>query len=469
MSQQTTSLTETPVNKMLIMMAIPISLGMTSTFLFQIVDTYFVGQLGSNELAALAFSSMIYFLFISIFLGFSIGVSSVVAKAVGAGDPAKAKRLVSMAMLLVLVVSVSASLIARNYIDATFTFLGASPEVLPLIQSYMEIMYLGFPFVMLGIVGSGAARATGAIRLTEIMFGVAGIINLLLDYLLIFGIGPFPEMGLAGAALATAISFTFIFVSIIGIMWQNNLLGGLGKLGRMVSELTETMKLSIPTIFTQILVPVTSILITFLLAGYGSETVAAYGVASRIETLALVGIFAVSTALTPFIAQNFGAGLHDRIDLAVVFAGKVSIYLGAVLFIGLALSGPYIARIFSEDLQVIAFTSLYFKFVAISYGFFGIMNVTAAIFNGMQLSLMSLKLMMVKTFILTIPLLILASFIHVYAILTALAVGNILSGIYAGFLMRKSERIWDRPIANANPLVDMLRGLKRVVGGEKRT
>ena len=120
MTKQKHSLTETPVNKMLFMMAIPITLGMTSTFLFQIVDTYFVGQLGSNELAALAFSSTIYFLFISIFLGFSIGVSSVVAKAVGAKDFAKAKRLASMAMVLVLAVSVPASLIARNNIEATF-------------------------------------------------------------------------------------------------------------------------------------------------------------------------------------------------------------------------------------------------------------------------------------------------------------------------------------------------------------
>jgi len=192
-------------------MAAPISLGMMSTFLFQIVDTYFVGQLGSNELAALAFSATAYFLFISVFIGLSVGVSSVVAKSSGAGDAEKVRQIATVSLLIGIVMSVTASLVARAAIGPMFHGLGADATVLPLINDYMSILYLCFPFLVFGIVGSGVARATGILFLTEIIFGIAGIINLVFDYLLIFGIGPFPELGLTGAAVATAISFIFIY------------------------------------------------------------------------------------------------------------------------------------------------------------------------------------------------------------------------------------------------------------------
>ncbi len=203
---------------------------------------------------------------------------------------------------------------------------------------------------------------------------------------------------------------------------------------------------------------------TFLLAGYGSEAVAAFGVASRIEALALIGIFAVSMSITPFIAQNFGASEHDRIDDAIIFAGKASIYLGIVLLVLLALLGNAIARIFSDDPEVIRFVSLYFKIVAISYGFQGILNVTVAILNGLQMPGTALRLMAIRTFAIVFPLLLVGAQLGVWWILGALALGNIIAAIYAGRLMRKIERKFDRPIANANPVADILGDLRRLVG-----
>ena len=251
-------------------------------------------------------------------------------------------------------------------IGPLFTGLGADESILPLIETYMGILYLCFPFLMLGIIGSGAARAIGITKETEIIFAISGMLNLLLDYLLIFGIGPLPELGLAGAAWATATSFVFIFFGIMIILRRRGLLG-FGPMPGALSGLSDILRFSVPTVSMQIMVPITSLFVTYLLAGYGSETVAAYGVASRIETLALTGVFAVSVAITPFVAQNFGAGAFDRIDDTIVFAGRISLCLGVLLFALLALLGPTIARIFSDDPDVISFVSLYFKIVAISY------------------------------------------------------------------------------------------------------
>lgn len=451
-----------PVNKMLLRMAAPISLGMLSTFLFQIVDTYFVGQLGSAELAALAFSSTAYLLFISVFMGLSVGVSAVVAKTMGSGQANQARGLTTVSLGFVLVLSVALGLAARALIRPMFAGLGADAEILPLIETYMGILYLSFPFLMLGIIGSGAARAIGVTKETEIIFGIAGVINLIFDYLLIFGIGPFPELGLAGAAWATALSFVFIFLGVMAILLRHHLIS-FGAFSGALSRLREILRFSVPTISMQILVPATGMFTTYLLAGYGTEAVAAFGVASRIEALALIGIFAVSMSITPFVAQNFGADEHDRIDEAVIFAGKASIYLGVALFAVLALLGPVIAGIFSNDPDVIRFVSLYFKIVAISYGFQGILNVTVAIFNGLQMSGNALRLMSIRTFVIVFPLLFIGAQIGLWWILVALAAGNILAAIYAAKLMRKSQRDNDRPIADASPMSDILSDLRRLL------
>ncbi len=454
-------MTSTPVTPMLLRMAAPISLGMMSTFLFQIVDTYFVGRLGSPELAALAFSSTAYLVFVSVFMGLSVGVSSVVAKAAGSGDMGRAQGLAVVSLGTVLVLSVGLSVLARAAIGPMFAALGASDEVLPLIGDYMGILYLSFPFLMLGIVGSGTVRAIGITGKTEIVFAIAGVINLVFDWLLIFGIGPFPALDLAGAAYASALSFIFISLGVAVIMRRSGLLG-LGRLGVGFSGLGEVMRFSVPTISMQVLVPATGMFVTFLLAGHGAEAVAAFGVASRIEALALIGIFAVSISITPFIAQNFGAGHHDRIDEAVVFAGKASIYLGILLFGVLALLGPMIARIFSDDPEVIRFVGLYFKIVALSYGFQGIVNVTVAIFNGLQIPRTALRIMLVRTFAIVFPLLLVGSFLGLWWLLGALALGNVLSAIYAGLVMRRSQRKWKRPIADASPLADILGDIRRL-------
>lgn len=462
MTEQRNPMLEQPVNKMLLKMTGPISLGMMSTFLFQIVDTYFVGYLGSAELAALAFSSTAYLLFLSVFLGLSVGVSSVIANAIGEGNTDLARGLTMVSLAFVLILSVALGWGGRALIGPLFTGLGADESILPLIETYMGILYLYFPFLMLGIIGSGAARAIGITKETEIIFAISGILNLLLDYLLIFGIGPFPELGLAGAAWATATSFVFIFFGITITLRRRGLLG-FGPMPGALSGLSDILRFSVPTVSMQIMVPITSLFVTYLLAGYGSETVAAYGVASRIETLALTGVFAVSVAITPFVAQNFGAGAFDRIDDTIVFAGRISLCLGVLLFALLALLGPTIARIFSDDPDVINFVSLYFKIVAISYGFQSLVNVTVAILNGLQMPGSALRLMAIRTFAIVFPLLLIGAQLGLWWILTALTISNVIAAIHAARVMRNVERTYDRPIAGNNRIALIMKDIRKLI------
>ena len=463
-TQPKSNLLRRPVNRMLLLMAAPISLGMLSTFLFQLVDTFFVGRLGSQELAALAFASTTFFLIVGLFIGMSVGVSAVVARAIGANDTRAAGQLALLALVLTLVVGGILGVAGYFTITPVFSILGAEPQILEFIREYMDIVYLSLPLLTTAIVGSGIIRANGIINRSEVVFALAGVVNLVGDYLLIFGIGPFPELGLRGAAWASVASFAFAFVGVAALLVYNRLLGVPAIAWVAIRRAyAEIFRLAVPSVGMQILLPVIGIFITFLLARVSSEAVAAFGIASRIEALALVGIFGVSSAITPFIAQNFGAAEHDRIDKAIVFGGKTSIYMGILLFVLLLIFGAPIARLFSSDPMVVQLVSLYFGLVSISYAIFGIFNVTIAIFTGLQLPLQALRIMAFKTLVLTVPLALIGSFFEVRGIFIAIAVSNIGSGVMAAIMMRRSMRKWNRPPAEANIIKEYVADFKRII------
>ena len=267
-----------PVTPTLLKMAGPISLGMLSTFLFQVVDTYFVGQLGPNELAALGFSATTYFLAVALFMGMAVGVSALVGKARGEGDRVLSARYATVALGVALAVSVCLSALGLVLLEPTFVLLGATPELIPLIDQYMSTLYFGLPLLIVGLVGGAAIRATGVIAPPEIIMGVAGIINVVFDYLLIFGVGPFPRWGLFGAAAATVLSWTFVAILMTVVAARQGLLTR--KPGHLGTELRDIARLSSPAIATQILLPITAALITFLAARSGPAVVAAFGVAA---------------------------------------------------------------------------------------------------------------------------------------------------------------------------------------------
>ena len=443
-------------NKALVSMSLPISIGMLSTILFQVIDTYFVGKLGAEQLVALGFASTVYFLLIGFFIGLSVAVSILVGKTFGEQDMTKVKQIIGLSLLISFSVPALFSALGIISIDAVFGAMGADASILPHIQAYMYPLYLGMPVLAVGIVGGAALRATGNISAPEIVFGIAGIINAVLDYVLIFGVGPFPELGIQGVAYGTVASWVFILLAIIGLMLKDKLLKiqAFSGVFKQVKMLKELYQLGLPSIATQLVGPATLMFITFLLGRETSTAVAAFGVAGRIETLLMVGVMAVSTAATPFIAQNLGAKQKLRIDEAIVFGGKASTYLGILLFILLMIFVKPISHLFSDDAEVVGFTQTYFYIVSISYVFYSLYLISSSIFNGLQLPFNSLKIILVKTLVFTVPLCLLGSLWGVAGIFVGLALSNVLGGLYAGRQVRAQLKKDNSSLLDKNPWQD---------------
>lgn len=422
-------------------MSLPISVGMLSTFLFQVIDTYFVGQLGANSLAALSFASTLYFLILGLFMGLSVGVSIPIAQAKGEGNHLKLSKIVKVSLMLSLLLSISISVISIQFLFPIFSLLGAEPEIIPLIQEYLRPLLLGIPLLTLGLLIGSILRANGNVSKPELLMAFSGVINLVLDYLLIFGAFGFPELGIKGAAYASVFSWLVIIIGMLYFLYKEEILLNTRSLSLNTKEiLKEIQKISTPTIITQMIGPLTLTYLTFILAKQSALAVAAFGVSGRIETLLLIGVLGVSTAMTPFISQNKGAQFASRVEEAIKFGGKASVYLGLFVALILFIFIKPIAALFSENTEVIDYTSNYFYIVGLSYVFYGLYIITSSIFNGLSLIFQSLKLSLVKSFAFTIPLTLLGSFWGINGIYIGLAASNVLAGLFSAYEMRKDFR-----------------------------
>jgi putative MATE family efflux protein len=214
-----------PVGKTLLNLTIPMVIGIMGIVAFNLVDTYFVGQLGTTELAALSFTFPVVFVIGSIALGLSMGTSAVISRAIGEGDRHKVQRLTTDALMLSLVIVISFAVAGLFTIEPLFKLLGASAEILPLIKRYMTIWYPGMMFVVIPMVGNGAIRASGDTKTPSMIMMAAVVVNLVLDPLLIFGIGPFPRWELEGAAVATVIARAVTMVISIRVLhWREKMI-----------------------------------------------------------------------------------------------------------------------------------------------------------------------------------------------------------------------------------------------------
>ena len=277
-----------PVFNTLKTMTIPMIYGMILLMAFNLVDTFFVSLLGTQPLAAISFTFPITFTVISLFIGLGIGTSAVISKLLGQGDIDKAKCSATSALYLSSFIVGIVSIIGFLLIEPIFRLLGASDALLPLIHDYMDIWFLGCITLMGPMIGNAILRASGDTKTPSIVMGLAGLINAVLDPILIFGFGPIPEMGMQGAAIATFISWLCgtALVLYILIVKKKLVSPKLPSFEPFKRACRSILKIGLPAAGAHILTPVASAVLTAIAAGFGDSAVAAFGVGSRLESIA---------------------------------------------------------------------------------------------------------------------------------------------------------------------------------------
>ncbi len=398
------------------------------------VDAWFLGIVGDRALAAFGFAYPILMIVTSVAIGLSAGTSSVVARAIGANDYERARRISTDSLILSAAITALVCFIGVLTIDPLFRRLGAPEDMIPLIRGFMHIVYAGVPFIVVGMVGMASMRATGDTRLPSKLMILGSLLNIVLDPIFIFGFGPVPAMGLNGAAMAGLVARALVTVGALYLLRHREDLVTFEKPD--VSELRRSWRdilhVGLPAAGTNVIVPVATAIITAMIAGYGPHAVAGFGVAGRIESLVLVMYYAMSAIIGPFVGQNLTAGRYDRIldslRLTTLFCLGSGLAIAALLA---ALAG-LLPMLFSSTPEVIGVTRLYLLIAPLGYGAYGMVMVMNAAFNGLGKPIPGVIISLSRTMIIYVPLAMLArAWFDEAGVFAAYTTANILSGLLA--------------------------------------
>ena len=361
-------------------MSLTASLGLMAVFLVDLVDMIFISMLGKEELAAaVGYAGAILFFTSSFGIGMSIAAGALVARALGEGDSALATRRATNTLLAGVVLGAVFAFVVWLNLEPLARLMGASGTTLELSVSYLQIIVPSLPFLLAGMVGSAILRAHGAARRAMMATIIGGVVNAVLDPILIFGL----DLELTGAALASVAARISIGAAALYPLIRHY--GGLHmpRLGAFTADLRPILAIAFPAILTQLATPIGQAYVTRSMAEYGEDAVAGMAIAARLTPVAFGTIFALSGAIGPIIGQNAGAGQMDRVRAAyrdgLIFTAIVVVLMTLLLFV---FRSP-IADLFSAEGISRELVFLFCGPLALAYFFNGAIFVSNAAFNNL--------------------------------------------------------------------------------------
>lgn len=343
------------LNRSILLLAIPMVLEMVLESLFAVVDVFWVSRLGPNAIATVGLTESVLTLVFAVGLGLSMSTTAMVARRIGEKDADGAAISAVQAIILGLVASALLGLPFFFLAPKLLALMGATPAIVSIGTGYTRIALGGSGVVLMLFLNNAIFRGTGDAAIAMRLLWVSNILNLVLDPCLIFGLGPFPRMGVTGAALAT---FTGRG---IGVLYQfYRLFRGTERLCILASHLRlnvtvlwRLVKVSFTGILQFLIGQASWILLVRIVSLFGASALAAYTIAIRIVIFAILPSWGLSNAAATLVGQNLGAGHPDRARNAVWRTGLWNmIFLGSVGLVFIAFA-PFIIRLFSSDPEVL--------------------------------------------------------------------------------------------------------------------
>ncbi len=346
--------TRGPIGRTMLKTAFAMLAGTLAMSGYNIVDTYFVGNLGKVPLAAMGFTFPIIMLIGCVFHGLGIGVMTTAAQAIGCGKKNKAAALVTSGVGLIVLISILLAIGGMSSARWIIGLLGASGEALTQAVGYMDIWFFGCVTAALSMSGNNLLIAAGDSRQASTFMVIGLAINAVLDPLLIFGYCGFPAMGIRGAALATVVAQAVATIGVLMILWKKHRLlePRILPWREMRPAWNLMIRFAVPGTIGMLMMPLGSTIITWITARFGDTAVAATAAAGRLEMVAFVFPMALGISLMPMIGQNFGARLYSRIRICRRFSMNFAFWFLLGMAVISFFAAPWLVRIFSPDEEV---------------------------------------------------------------------------------------------------------------------
>nr|WP_290694958.1 MATE family efflux transporter [Halomonas sp. UBA3074] len=421
----------------------PMAIGVLALLGFQLVDSAFIARLGTAPLAAQSFTFPLSFLIIGIQVGMGIAIAALISRALGAGEEARARRLSSLVLMAGGGVIGFLAIILWLFYVPIFQLLGADETTLWYIRIYWAPQLLSAWLGALLYFSYSVFRAHGDTRLPGKMMVLSSLINLVLDPLLIFGVGDWEGWGLPGAAWATVIAFSVGLLITTRKLLSRQWASQQGLCREAKQSWRPFSGIAAPAMVSQLMPPLAAMLAISAVAGLGESEVAAWGLASRLETLSLMVILAMTMSLPPWLGRCYGAGDWGQIQQLMRLAIKVALVWQLGLGVILALGAPWLSMALAGNPDVQSELTLLIRFLLPSYAALGVCMLVVSAGNALGWPLRAMLLSSARLFICYLPCLWLGSqFFGWWGLAAGAAIGNVLAGVLAWQVMR---RILSRP------------------------
>ncbi len=394
------------IKNTLIRLSAPIIIAMLLHTAFNIIDAIFLGRLSSDALAAITITFPIIFFIIAIGSGVRIGTTSLIARLIGAKKINEAHQAASHSILIAIVLTITSVIIGFLFIEDIFILMGADASIITLATDYIHIIFYGIAVMYLSFILNGILHGEGDMRTSMKGMGLAVIINIILDPILIFGLGPIPSLGIQGAALAT------IFSRFIGLIY---IINHFAKRKNIVTPvirgfiyapktLKNIIRVGLPASLVNVSMSFSFIIVTSFVAAFGAEAIAAFGAAVRIEMIGALPSMAMASAIVTMAGQNAGVRKYCRVEDTVKSAIKMlSIFM--IIVAGILIAFPEMfMRLFTEDPKVISIGATYLRIVPLGFIFAAIGSSITSAFQGMGKGTPPLIFQITRLFIVGIPL-----------------------------------------------------------------
>ena len=363
-----------------VIMTLTSSVGLVALFLVDFADMYFISLLGEVEVAAaIGYAGSILFFNVSIGIGLAIAASALVARAIGAGDAAGARRLCTNSLLFAAISASVLGCLLWIFIPEILSLLGATDRAHELATSYLRIIVPTMPALAIGICCGAILRSAGDPKRSMYVTLSGGAVNAVLDPILIFGVG----LGLDGAALASvAARIAVMGVGLYGVMRIHDIVDRPHWPG-FLGDVAPISAIAAPAILTNVATPVGNAYVTAVIAEFGDGPVAGWAVVGRIIPVAFGVVFALSGAVGPILGQNLGAQRYDRLRQSLSDSLLFTLCYVAAAWLILAMIHPHIAAFFGLGGAAAELVSLFCTWLSPTFIFFGALFVSSAAFNNL--------------------------------------------------------------------------------------
>lgn len=425
------------IRKLLIKQAVPSSIGVLFMSVNILIDTIFVGQwIGSLAIAAVTVVLPFTFFISSLGMAIGIGGGSVLSRALGANNKEKAKNTFANQIMMTLLLSCVFVVFGLLFSNETLTLFGTKGAIVKPAKEFFFPIIISVPFLALCMMGNNVIRAEGKAKFAMVAMIIPAFVNIAFDILFIKHL----NLGMYGAALATAISYFTCFAFVLWFfIYKSELKLRARHFKFKIPIVREITALSFVTFSRQGVVSFLSILLNHTLYTYGGEhSVAIYGIISRMLMFALFPILGITQGFLPIAGFNYGAGYYGRVKESVELSIKYAAVLATLIFIVILIFAKSITTIFTNDELVITQTPEALRWVFAASPIIAIQLIGAAYFQAAGKARKALFLTLSKQGFFLIPLvLILPNFLGIFGVWIAFPIADVLSTIITGYYLKK--------------------------------